>query len=125
MAALTAIYEVTLGRGLGSFGMSQRCAPDANSPQSHWKSGDTFTAGEIDVLRPYVSPGGSLHLLGVRARRAFNEATETTSNEAGKTQVTIYDVGDTIPPQLDWETGRVSEERFLADNSLVILEDAI
>lgn len=125
MAALTDVYEITMGRGVGTFGLPQRLAPDANSGQTHWLGDDRFTAVELAHLRPRVSPNGTLYELGIRARRALNDAIETPGNEQGKSHVNVYEVGDNIPPGLDWKTGRVTEARFLADQSLVILEDAI
>lgn len=123
LGALTLCCEVVLGNGVGSFGMSRRAAPTPQSGQTHWYSSEVFTEQQMEILRIRCSPGGDLYLLGVRMRRKFNAAIETTSNEAGKQQVTVYGVGDTIPGDVDWETGRVSVDRFLADSSVVILED--
>lgn len=88
-----------------------------------------LSAAQIELLRPDVSEGGSLYLLGVRARRAFFPPSETTTGESGKLQVTIIDAGEPIPPQTaeSWQTTRLTGERFLEElgapgPALVVLE---
>ena len=88
-----------------------------------------LSAAQIELLRPDVSEGGSLYLLGVRARRAFFPPSETTTGEPGKLAVTVIDVGEPIPTMTAeaWETTRLTGDRFLEELGapgapLVVLE---
>lgn len=125
VAVLTAFLVTALGRAPDEIGFSVRASPNNTGEATTLLSSEVFTDEEVDALRPYVSPGGSGHLIGIRARRGFNEATETTTGEPGKTQVTVIESGEPIPQGADWDTTRVSFDRFLEELGLVRQEDAI
>lgn len=125
VAVLTAFLVTALGRAPDEVGFAVRASPDGSGEATTLLSSEVFTDEEVDALRPYVSPGGSGHLIGIRARRGFNEPTETTTNEPGKAQVTVIESGEPIPQGADWDVVRVSFDRFLEELGLVRQEDAI
>lgn len=78
----------------------------------------TFSAPEIELMRPAVSEGGELYLLGIRARRQMFPPAETTTNEPGKLQVTVIDSGEPTPTGMTaelWATTRLTRDRFLEE----------
>lgn len=87
-------------------------------------------AAQIELLRPSASPEGDLYAIGIRVRRQMFPVKETTTNEAGKLQVTVIDVGEPIPAGMTaeaWATTRLTKDRFLEElgapgPALVILE---
>lgn len=125
VAVLSAFFVTALGRSPDEVAFSVRASPDGSGETTTLLSSEVFTDEEVDALRPYVSPGGTGHLLGIRARRGVNRPTETTSGEAGKTPVTEIVSGEPIPANADWDTTRVSFDRFLEELGLVRQEDVI
>lgn len=115
---ISAFFVTALGRQPDEIGFSINASPDGQGEATHLLASEVFTDEEVEVIRPYVSSGGSGYLVGIRARRGVNLSTETTTNEAGKTPVTELVSGDTIPPDADWSTTRVSFPRFLEELSL-------
>lgn len=75
----------------------------------------TFSAPEIELMRPAVREGGELYILGVRVRRNMFPPAETTTNEPGKLQVVLIDVGEEIPADPEWATTRLTVDRFLEE----------
>lgn len=85
-----------------------------------------FSTEQIDAgIRALFEPGGSAYLLGGRSRRGLNEATETTTHEAGKLQVTVLGVGDSIPENVDWSVTRMTIDRFRQELGVTEIEVTI
>jgi hypothetical protein len=96
----------------------------ANGPIDGFIGIGSFTEVQLDAIRVTLSPGGTLHELGCRARRLLNEASEATVETPGKTLVTVIGVGQPIPASLDWATHRVTMERFLEELEKVRVQPA-
>lgn len=78
----------------------------------------SLTAAQVSLLRPAISPGGDLYAAGIRARRLFFAHSETTTNEAGKLQVTLIDAGQEIPAGMTaelWGTHRLTQDKFFEE----------
>lgn len=109
------VEEFDLALRLGPAG-----TPYANA--TYLAGGTRFKDAQIDLLRPEVSPGGSLHALGIRARRLLFPQVETTTNEPGKLQVSVIDSGQEIPAGVDWSATRLTRDRFFEELAVEQLE---
>lgn len=91
---------------------------DLEIADTHRFCGDNFSAEELALLRPWISPGGEGYTLGVRARLSYFPALESTTNPPpnGKVLVTVLGAGAPYPStQEEWETVRVSKARFFEE----------
>lgn len=106
------------------FDLVLRLGPDGTpyASATHLAGAMTFKAAQIELLRPEVSPEGGLYALGIRARRAFFPPAETTTNQPGKLQVDVIDVGGEIPGGVDWSATRLTKDRFFEELAVVQLE---
>ena len=129
-AALVAVLAQALNVGLQDIALVMRASANGQPPESHRCCGVPLSASQANALSTWVSPGGEGHdLLGVRCRRAFYEATETTSAEeaasTGKTLVTLVDVGQSIPEGAPLEDLRFSTAKLLEESGLQEIYDSI
>ena len=104
VAVLTAFFVTALGRSPDEVGVLRSRLARWLRRDHHTllSSGGLYRRGGGRAAAPDVSPGGTGHLLGIRARRGVNRPTETTSGEAGKTPVTEIVSGEPIPANADW-----------------------
>jgi hypothetical protein len=129
-AALVSVLAQALGVSLGDIELTARCSANGNAPETHRGCGIPLTADQSDALSTWVSPGGEGYDdLGVRCRRLFFEALETTdpaeAASSGKTLVTLVEVGQGVPQGVPLEDLRFTFGKLLEENSLVRIEDAI
>jgi hypothetical protein len=103
------------GLPLSHFRMAARLSPNGAEPTTMRLSAGVYTDLQLAALKPLFAAGGVLHLLGARARRGINEATETTTGEADKLNVTVHDVGDSSYNDVDWTVVRLTLGRFLEE----------
>lgn len=127
---MVAVLAQALNVGLQDIALVMRASANGQPPESHRCCGVPLSALQADALSTWVSPGGDGYdSLGVRCRRAFYEATETTSAEeaasTGKVLVVLVDVGQSIPQGVPIEDLRFTLGKMLEENSLVKIEDTI
>lgn len=112
--------EVNCGMPTDDFDLAIRLGPEGgnyNEP-SYLFGAMNLTQAQVTLLRPAVSEGGELYLLGIRARRQMFPPAETTTNEPGKLQVTVIDSGEPTPTGMTaelWATTRLTRDRFLEE----------
>lgn len=77
----------------------------------------TLKEAEVALLRPMLSPQGALYELGCRARRNLFGAREVKAPAVveGKITVDVIEAGAEIPAGVEWDTTRVSKERFFEE----------
>ena len=129
-ASLVAVLAQALGVSLEDVELAVRYSSDGNAPETHRGCGVPLSVSQADALSTWVSPGGEGYDdLGVRCRRLFFEATETTdpaeAASTSKTLVVLVDVGQSIPQNTPIEDLRFTFGKMLEENNLVRIEDVI
>lgn len=126
LAALQA-FLYGLGRPVGSVDLVIETGASPSGPVLYRAGSDTYTEAEVIALRPWVSPGGEGHALGIRARRGINATLEIAAPDTapGKATVNVIEEGEPIPAEVDWADTRLTFPRFLEELGVSPLEPAI